>query len=117
MCFLCLTWNRNCPIANFRLKVFKVLIWGKTLEEIYEVLQANDQKGKKKKVLSKSFLHHRITWNVRAERNSPNLSLITSFSLCLLSEKVFSMCVSVSVCVCICVVCNLYLTGPSQQHP
>ena len=116
MCFLCLTWNRNCPIANFRLKVFKVLIWEKTLEEIYEVLQANDQK-RKKKVLSKSFLHHRITWNVRAERTSPNLSLITSFSLCLLSEEVFSMCVSVSVCVCVCVVCDPYLTGPSQQHP
>ena len=83
MYFLHLTWNQNYPIANFRLKVLKVLIWGKTLEKIYEVLHAMIKK--EKQILSVSFLHHRITWNVRAERNSPNLSLINSFSLCLLS--------------------------------
>ena len=48
MYFLRLTWNQNCPIANFGLKVLKVLIWEKTLEKIYEVLHAMIKKEKKK---------------------------------------------------------------------
>ena len=52
MYFLRLTWNQNCPIANFRLKVLEVLIWEKTLEKIYEVLHAMIKKEKKKISLS-----------------------------------------------------------------
>lgn len=81
--FLHLTWNQNCPRANFWLKVLKVLIWGKTLEKIYEVPHAMI---KMKKTNSLSVIstpqNHMECWSWK---ELTQFVPITSFSLCLLS--------------------------------